>query len=86
MERLYKFILLGLFILGFVGAIAGVPNQGEQSSIISLIRDVRMAEEVNLINSGRWSIDQAQTQEVELDQIEKLFLKSEKKLAQNVKN
>lgn len=74
MERMYRLVLFGLFILGFVGAVAGGnTNRGTESPVVSLLRDVRLAQEAHMINSGTWSIDADDSQEETLDQVEKLF-------------
>ena len=75
MERIYRIIFLGLFILGFVGAVASAdhnfstvsdavgvdlsPNGAPEATSDngSLIRDIRLAEEVNSMNEGRWNQD-----------------------------
>ena len=56
-ERLYRIILLVLFIIGFVGAAASKGNSeaqitGSNTGVVSLINDVRMAQEVNALNTN----------------------------------
>ena len=67
MERVYRILLLALFILGFVGILAsqGKTEMGSalraissDDATLSLIHDVRLAQEVNSINQdGRTSED-----------------------------
>ena len=81
MERIYRLVFLGLFVLGFVGAVASADLAGDnnasgvtttESPVASLIRDVRLAEEINDLNKGRWNQDVQATNEDGLARVEEL--------------
>ena len=77
MERIYRLIFLVLFILGFIGAVAGVGRtdesvQGEKSPVASLIKDVKLAEEINEINEGRWNQDVSDLNQDGISRVENL--------------
>ena len=80
-ERMYRLLFLGLFVVGFLGAVASADRTGNevsaQSSVISLIKDVRLAQEVNAINSGRWTEDKNELNAESLSHVEKLFKSEE---------
>ena len=69
MERLYRIVFLGLFVVGFVGVIASADleaNRQTNKSVVapvtstslgSLLEDIRTAQDVNEINAGRWNQD-----------------------------
>jgi hypothetical protein len=72
-ERLYRILLFALFIFGFVGTVMGTNDTG-RASVVSLIKDVRTAQEANMINAGRWSIQNRDELNSEaLNQVEALF-------------
>jgi hypothetical protein len=80
-ERIYRLIFLGLFVLGFVGAVASADFTGEnnndgvtvtESPVASLIRDMRLAQEINDLNKGRWNQDVQATNEDGLARVEEL--------------
>ena len=74
MERLYRIVLLGMFILGFIGAVASADkNQIQQEPSQSLIRDVRLAQEVNAVNDGTWNQDVANVNEDGLARVEAIL-------------
>jgi len=68
-ERLYRIVFLGLFVVGFVGVIASADleaNRQTNKSVVapvtstslgSLLEDIRTAQDVNEINAGRWNQD-----------------------------
>jgi hypothetical protein len=76
-ERLYRIIFLALFILGFVGAVASAdkvtPDISTEEPSRSLLNDLRLAEEVNAINEGRWNQDTDNIQEDGLSRIEAIL-------------
>ena len=76
MERIYRVVFLGLFVIGFVGAVASADRNGKDNSstnIVSLLKDVRLAEEINALNTGRWNQDSANINEDGLSRVEALF-------------
>ena len=80
MERLVRIIFLGLFIVGFVGALASPDKDesknGESSSIVSLLRDVSTADEADDINNGRWNQDIANNRSDSAFDVQKLLSKN----------
>jgi len=76
-ERFYRVIFLGLFILGFIGAVASADHDGngknDKSSVESLIRDVRLAQQINDLNEGRWNQDVGNLKEDGLARVEDLL-------------
>jgi hypothetical protein len=76
-ERIYRVIFLILFIMGFVGAAASAQhddsNPDDVSPMASLIRDVRLAQEVNDLNDGHWNDDVARINDQGLSRVEDLF-------------
>lgn len=77
MERVYRVVLLALFVIGFIGAVAGVGHTDEsigeeKSPVASLIKDVRLAEEINDLNRGRWNQDVSDLNQDGLARIENL--------------
>ncbi len=58
MERIYRILFLGFFILGFIGVIASAdlasPNSGLDKTMIAFLKDIQSAQEANDINSGQW--------------------------------
>jgi hypothetical protein len=77
-ERIYRVLFLALFIIGFVGAAAS-SNQSspddQVSPLVSLIKDVRLAQEANDINEGRWNQNTGNLNEDSLARVEALFAK-----------
>ena len=77
MERFYRIIFLALFILGFIGAVASAERTGQngtsESNFISLLNDVKLVDEANQINAGRWNIESPSMASASLDQIETIF-------------
>jgi hypothetical protein len=81
MRKLSQLIFSGFFILGFVGAIAsadraeenGVQANLAETTMLSLIQDVRTAQEAELINEGRWNMDVANYREDALARVEQLL-------------
>lgn len=82
MDRFYyvfwRLLFLILFILGFIGAAASGADHDEsgrptESPVASLIRDVRIAEEVNEINEGRWNQDVSDLRQDGLARVENLL-------------
>ncbi len=79
MERLYRYLLLALFIVGFVGAVSGIEYSGPAAvatvdSSVSLIKDVRLAQEINNLNEGRLMIEgQEDMNEKTLTRVEQVF-------------
>lgn len=79
-ERLYRFLFLGLFILGFVGAVTSAGANKENLIEGSLIQDMQLVNEANSINSGRWNIDETAHNGLDaetLNQVEKLLTADE---------
>jgi hypothetical protein len=82
-ERLYRVVLFGLFILGFLGAAASadlVTNTGTESSsktLVSMIKDIRLVQEVNDINSNKWDQDVSNINEDGLSKVEALLTSDE---------
>lgn len=76
-ERVYRLVFLVLFIVGFVGALASANKFGEseldESPVASLLRDVRLAQEVNDLNHHRWNQDVANINEDGLTKMENLI-------------
>ncbi len=73
-ERLSKLVFIVLFIVGFVGVTVGSENAGSridnESTLISLIKEVRMAQEIeNFNNTGDVS-------DISLNQVEKILAKN----------
>ena len=76
MERVYRIVFLALFILGFIGAVASADRPTAdltQDSVISLLKDVQVAQEANEINAGRWNLDVNNVNEDGLARVEELF-------------
>lgn len=82
MERIYfvfwRLFFLVLFVLGFIGAAASGADHDQngnqtESPVVSLIRDVRLAEEVNALNEGRWNQDVSNVKEDGLARVETLL-------------
>jgi hypothetical protein len=81
MERISRFIFRGFFVLGFVGAVAsadraeqnGIHVNLAETTMLSLIQDVRLAQEAEAINSGRWNMDVGNIQEDGLARVEQLL-------------
>ena len=90
MERIYRLIFLGLFVLGFIGAVASADHTGDNNessgpTVASLIRDVRLAEEINSLNKARWNQDVTDINQDGLARVEDL-MKSEEQGAQEQAN
>ena len=76
MQTLFRLIFFGLFILGFIGAIASAHRTGDNDSpspMASLIQDVRLAQEVNALNQNRWNHDVADLNEEALSKVQVMF-------------
>ncbi|MDZ4678154.1 MAG: hypothetical protein SGI74_11680 [Oligoflexia bacterium] len=76
MERLYRVVFLALFIIGFVGAAASSSQSGlgsDESALVSMIKDVRLAQEANEINEGRWNQNVQSLNEDSLARVEAVF-------------
>lgn len=73
-ERMYRLFLFALFIVGFVGAVASADK--ETSNLSNLVKDVKMVHEADLINSGRWNINQDDNSKT-LDTIAEFLAKEE---------
>lgn len=82
MERVYRLIFLGLFVLGFIGAAAVGSDHEEngkatESPVAALVKDVRLAEEVNALNEGRWNQDVSDVRQDGLARVENLLSKDD---------
>ncbi len=73
MERIYRVILFGLLIVGFLGAVASADSR----DLVSMIKDIRLAQEVNDINSNNWNQDVANINEDGLSRVEALLSQGE---------
>lgn len=81
MERIYRVILFGLLVVGFLGAVASADHPVQDAStskdLLSMIKDIRMAQEVNDINSNNWNQDVANINEDGLSKVEALLSQGE---------
>jgi hypothetical protein len=80
MNKLRRAVFGLLFIIGVCGALIGgsqtiadnnIPS--EESPLAALIKSVKMAQEAQAINEGRWNVNVYDLQEDSLTQIEELL-------------
>ena len=71
MERIYRILLLAIFIVGFLGAIASADRN--EGSLVDMIKDVKLAQEINDINGNKWNQDVADINEDGLARVEKFL-------------
>jgi len=64
--------LFVLFIITFLGAVARADQE-----LVSLIRDVRLAQEANDINTNKWNEEVAKINDEGLSKVEALLSKTE---------
>lgn len=78
-QGLWRILFLGLFIVGFLGAIASSalsedrPEDQSKDDLVSMIKEIRLAQEVNDINANRWDQDVSNINEDGLSRVEALL-------------